>query len=101
MSKDKKKKSSIVTSLVIGGAIGSVLGVLFAPKKGEDLRKDIKKKATNIKDSSVEVRDKIQEVVEIAQEKSKDVTTKVRDNINKAPKGVMEKLIEWLEEEDE
>jgi len=37
------KKKTVVT-LAAGAAIGAGLGMLFAPKKGEELREDLKKK---------------------------------------------------------
>ncbi len=45
---EKKKQGSldkVVTGVILGAAIGSVLGVGFAPKKGQETRKDITKKA--------------------------------------------------------
>lgn len=46
-----KKQSNldkILMGVVLGGAIGSVLGVGLAPKKGADTRKDISKQANKI-----------------------------------------------------
>lgn len=34
-----KKSTGIVSSILIGGAIGSVLGMMYAPEKGEKNRK--------------------------------------------------------------
>ena len=39
MSKDKKKSG--FGKFVAGAAIGAALGVLFAPKKGSETRKDL------------------------------------------------------------
>jgi len=35
----------VAAGLIVGVAIGGVLGLLFAPKSGEELRSDIKEKA--------------------------------------------------------
>jgi gas vesicle protein len=35
----KKKKSKLLAGLIIGGAIGSVLGLAFAPKKFKEKAK--------------------------------------------------------------
>lgn len=47
---DKKKKGGtfekIVMSVIIGGAIGSVLGVTLAPKSGKETRKMITQKSS-------------------------------------------------------
>ena len=51
-------KNLDVILAVVGGAVtGAALGLLFAPKKGEDLRSDIydflKEKGVDIKDNKV------------------------------------------------
>jgi len=55
---------------VAGAAIGLGLGVLFAPKSGEDTRKDLKKKLDELVDQAKNV--DIEEV-------KKDITRKVED----------------------
>lgn len=54
----KKKQNSldkILMGLVVGGAIGSVLGIGLAPKKGADTRKQIGKKAGQLFESAKEI----------------------------------------------
>lgn len=46
--KKKKKVDTLVKGLIIGGAIGSVLGVTLAPKSGKETRQIIKKSSTSI-----------------------------------------------------
>jgi len=40
-----KKYDKIIMGTIIGGAVGSVLGMLFAPKTGKELRKGLKDKS--------------------------------------------------------
>jgi len=40
----KKKLDKILLGVVIGGAVGSILGVTLAPKAGKDTRKEIQQK---------------------------------------------------------
>ncbi len=42
------KSSNFIAGAVLGAAIGSILGLLFAPKSGEELRKDLQEKADQI-----------------------------------------------------
>lgn len=46
MSKDKKKSG--LGKFVLGAAIGAAVGVLFAPKKGSETRKDLKNKLDDL-----------------------------------------------------
>jgi len=43
-----KKIFRILTGVVIGSAIGSILGLTLAPKKGEDTRKYLKDKSMEV-----------------------------------------------------
>lgn len=51
------KNLDVILAVVGGAAAGAALGLLFAPKKGEDLRSDIydflKEKGVDIKDNKV------------------------------------------------
>ncbi len=42
MEMGKRRSGSFLTGLLIGGALGGVAGLLFAPKSGSELRADIK-----------------------------------------------------------
>ncbi|MCK5460870.1 YtxH domain-containing protein [Candidatus Gracilibacteria bacterium] len=47
---DKKSKDSksLITGIVVGGAVGSVLSLLFAPDKGKNTRKIVGKKGKEL-----------------------------------------------------
>ena len=40
--------------LVVGGVVGGVAALMFAPKKGEDFRRDIKEKLADVQKQFVE-----------------------------------------------
>lgn len=47
---EKKKKGtcSLITGIVVGGAVGSVVSLLFAPDKGIQTRKKVSKKGKEL-----------------------------------------------------
>jgi len=65
-----KKRDKVIIGTVLGGAIGSVLGVLFAPQSGKKTRK-------NLKDIKTKVYDEHGEQIEMVQEKSKSLAKKL------------------------
>lgn len=42
------RKGSLFTGIIVGGAVGSVLSLLFAPDKGENTRAKIAKKSQDL-----------------------------------------------------
>lgn len=78
-----KTNSKILMAIGAGLAIGGVLGVLFAPESGADIRKKIsgkgKQLADDVKNQFVQVKDRFQ-------------------HVNKAVKDKMEKMTERAEE---
>jgi gas vesicle protein len=48
----KNDNQSIILSFIIGAATGLAAGILMAPEAGQETRRTIAKKATNIKDQA-------------------------------------------------
>ena len=101
MSKDNKKKG--LGGFLIGAAIGAGLGILFAPKKGSETRRELKEKldelAVKVKgiDAS-EVKESIElKIAEIKAELSdldKEKVLKIAKEKGKAIKEKSEELVE-------
>ncbi len=103
MSKEKKKSG--LGKFLAGAAVGAGLGVLFAPKKGSETRKELKQKFDELiakaKEIDVDevketIENKIEEIKEeledldkekvlkIAKKKAKDIEQRANDLLNYA-----------------
>ena len=91
MASDKKSGAGkFALGALIGAAVGTVAGILTAPKSGKETRDDIKRKAGEAKDA--------------AGEKAEDLKRKAGDHIESAKKAIKreeKKLKDMVEEEDE
>ena len=50
-----------ITGLLIGAAAGAVLGILFAPAKGSETRKNLTKKGEDLKENIAGLKNKLSE----------------------------------------
>ncbi len=103
----KNKKKGTAGKFILGALIGAGLGVLFAPKSGNETRKELKNKFSNLLDKAKsidveEVRnhisDKVEEikqelsdldkekVLKIAKQKGNDIKDKCEDLVEFAKK---------------
>jgi gas vesicle protein len=75
---------SKVTYFLVGLGVGALVGVLFAPKSGEETRDFLAQKADEGKDfaqrKARELRERADELIE----RSKDVATRKKDSITAA-----------------
>ena len=46
--KKKRRYGGLLTGIVVGGAVGSVASLLFAPKKGSETRADVANKSKEL-----------------------------------------------------
>lgn len=76
MSKNKK---SGLGKLLFGAAIGTGIGMLFAPKKGEELRKDLSKKIDEMLNKLSDVDVDVDEVKENIEAKIFEIKTSLED----------------------
>jgi len=82
--------SSKVTYFLVGLGVGALVGILFAPKSGEDTREYLAKKADEGRDfaqrKSKELRERADDLIE----RSKDAATRGKDSISAAVEGARE-----------
>lgn len=58
--KDNKKGNKVIKTAMFGGLLGGAIGLLLAPKSGQELRQDIAMTANKVGDKAIEIRDKAQ-----------------------------------------
>src|SRR5271170_4393281 len=81
---------SKVTYFLVGLGVGALVGILFAPKSGEETREFLTKKADEGKDyaqrKAKELRDRADDLIE----RSKDAAMRGKDSISAAVEGARE-----------
>jgi gas vesicle protein len=78
---------SKITYFLVGLGVGSLIGILFAPKSGEETRDFLTKKADEGRDyaqrKAKELRDRADDLIE----RGKDIANRQKDAINAAVEG--------------
>jgi len=93
MEEQEKTKVHFFKGLLVGGALGALAGILFAPKSGKEMRSDIKKKGNKIvkdgqeiyADASIKAKEIIGEVKHQAKElrkEAEDTGEKIADEVH-------------------
>jgi len=69
--------ASVATGVVIGLAVGGILGLLLAPKPGAELREDLK-------DRTEEALDRLQEATSELVTRSRDMVEQTKENLSQS-----------------
>ena len=77
MAEHEKPQGHFLMGLLIGGALGALAGILFAPKSGKELRSDIKEKGSEaLKDAKeiyADANTRAKEIIEEAKHQAKEL----------------------------
>lgn len=77
-----------LAGFVIGGLVGSVVGVLLAPQSGEETREQLARKSSELYgkagDAIKEIQNKADGIVEDMQKKGDELVTKIQDLLSKS-----------------
>jgi gas vesicle protein len=92
MEEQEKPQGHFFTGLLIGGALGVLAGILFAPKSGKELRSDIKEKGGVVfkdakhiyADTGTKAKEIIEEATHQAKELKKDADRHLSETRQKA-----------------
>lgn len=75
---------SKVSVFLVGLGVGALIGILFAPKSGEETREYLSSKADEGRDYAQKKARELRERAEDLIERSKEIMSKQRDSINAA-----------------
>ena len=103
---EKKEFGKILVAFFAGGAIGAMLGLLFAPASGSDTRQKIKDTSVTVKDKAIEkvgeAKEEATSLVSRGKEKVGDVKSQIQSAFEAgkgAYKGKKEEMAPEVEEE--
>src|ERR1700747_3200787 len=70
-----------ITFLLIGLGAGAVVGMLFAPKAGRQMRRDLRRGYENARETFDDLRDSARDFAEEAVERGSDFADELRDRV--------------------
>ena len=96
MFNDKKEGSYTASGLagtaaaflLIGIGVGALVGMLYAPKAGKQMRRDLRRRLDDARDTLDDWKDQAREVAEDALERGSDFADDVRDRVTPLAKNL-------------
>ena len=80
-----------ITFLLIGLGAGTLIGLLFAPKPGKQIRKDLRRRYEDARDTLDDWKDEAKEAAEEVMERGADLAEEFRDRVSPLAKGLRRK----------
>jgi gas vesicle protein len=77
-----------ITFLLIGLGAGAIVGMLFAPKTGRQMRRDLRRGYDNARETFDDLRESARDFAEEAAERGSEFADEVRDRIRPLSKAV-------------
>ena len=99
--REETSATTKLTYLLIGGGIGAILALLFAPKSGEELRGDIadvtRKGIEKSKEAALVAKERAEEYYEVGREKASEYVQAAQDKAGELKHAAQEKAGELKE----
>ena len=80
-SSEGSTAGTAITFLLIGLGAGAVIGLLFAPKAGKQIRKELRRKYEDARETLDDWKDDAKEVAEDALERGQEIADELRDRV--------------------
>ena len=80
-SSESNTAGTAITFLLIGLGAGTLIGLLFAPKSGKQMRKELRRKYDDARETLDDWKDDAKEVAEDAMERGAEIADELRDRV--------------------
>jgi len=80
--------STAITFLLIGLGAGAVIGMLYAPKTGKQLRRDMRRKYDDARETIEDWKEQARDMAETAFERGSEMAEEFRDRVTPLAKGM-------------
>jgi len=80
-----------ITFLLIGLGAGTLIGLLFAPKAGKQMRKDLRRRYEDARDTLEDWKEEAKEATEGVLERGADLAEEFRERVSPLAKGLHRK----------
>ena len=98
MSDRRNRGLDLFSVLLIGGAIGAALSLLYAPQSGKKLRKDLRKKSRKLRREAEAKFESAQHEVEELLQETRKKAEQLKMNIERTADGLAERAGNLIEE---
>jgi gas vesicle protein len=80
--------ATAITFLLIGIGAGTLIGMLYAPKSGKQMRKEIRRRYEDARDTLEDWKEKASDIAEDAMERGSDFADDLREKVTPLTKGL-------------
>ncbi len=87
-SEESSRVGTAITFLLIGLGAGAVIGMLFVPKTGKQMRRDLRRGYEQARDTIEDWKENAREFAEDAIERGSDFADDLRDRVKPLARGI-------------
>lgn len=88
---EQGRVGTAITFLLIGLGAGTLIGLLFAPKPGKQMRKELRRRYEDARDTIEDWKEEAKDVAEQAMERGAEIAEEVRDRVTPLTKAMRRK----------